>query len=494
MLEPCYFRPMPMSFNTSYSSYTRAPAIGGNGLYTTTMSQNFTPETRQRMRPWLEARINSGCIRGLEWLDREQKIFKVPWKHVGNREWSEDDGIIFKEWAVHTGRFREGVDQPDWPTWKTRFRCALTKLPDIRELKDRNKLDGQTEEPYRVYKFVPRNGDSNITSPAPSDVSVYSEDSPGTSPQHYPMIPSTVGHSMNNNSQSDQHMLSVGSLPSDIRDVEPQISYHSEIMDNIDGFSVGDCRGTSIEMRELEPDDGASQRQLALDLNDCKLYITVKYQLVTVFESLFMNPSGCRIYFDKELPLNPEEFEQMFGPRNAEPLRLPPSNIKNTHQQRLTMDLLNALDRGVYIRVVGGNIYATRKCRCRIYVSVPSINNSYDIIKLQRDQETLVYDVRSYFQPALERYIHQRGTKPSVEVVIGFGQHFSMDRESINSLLVSATVVHTEAHNLLSSISCTSPMSPGISVSKSDHLDRIMDVLQFTHIQPENEPQQQQCL
>lgn len=63
-----------------------------------------------------------------------------------------------KEWAVHTGRYREGVDQADWPTWKTRFRCALTKLPEIKELKQYNRLDGQTDEPFRVYQFVAKNG------------------------------------------------------------------------------------------------------------------------------------------------------------------------------------------------------------------------------------------------------------------------------------------------------------------------------------------------
>ena len=48
------------------------------------------------MRPWLENRINSGEIAGLEWIDKTQLIFKVPWKHVGNREWKEDDSQIFK--------------------------------------------------------------------------------------------------------------------------------------------------------------------------------------------------------------------------------------------------------------------------------------------------------------------------------------------------------------------------------------------------------------
>ena len=62
----------------------------------------------------------------------------------------------FQEWAVHTGRFTQGVDQADWPTWKTRFRCALTKLPDIKELKEQNQLEGNIAEPYRVYQFVQR--------------------------------------------------------------------------------------------------------------------------------------------------------------------------------------------------------------------------------------------------------------------------------------------------------------------------------------------------
>ena len=37
--------------------------------------------------------------------------------------------------------------------WKTRLRCALNKMPDIRELPDRSRLD--VSEPYRVYQLLP---------------------------------------------------------------------------------------------------------------------------------------------------------------------------------------------------------------------------------------------------------------------------------------------------------------------------------------------------
>jgi hypothetical protein len=56
-----------------------------------------------------------------------------------------------QEWAIQTGRYREGIDEEDYPTWKTRLRCAFNKAPDIEEVRDRRHLDGP--EPYRVYRF-----------------------------------------------------------------------------------------------------------------------------------------------------------------------------------------------------------------------------------------------------------------------------------------------------------------------------------------------------
>lgn len=53
-------------------------------------------QTRQRMRPWLESKVESGQIPGLAWIDREKKIFRVPWKHGGKHDWNEADSTIFK--------------------------------------------------------------------------------------------------------------------------------------------------------------------------------------------------------------------------------------------------------------------------------------------------------------------------------------------------------------------------------------------------------------
>lgn len=51
------------------------------------------------------------------------------------------------------GKYKEGVDKPDPPTWKTRLRCALNKSNDFDEIVERSQLD--ISEPYKVYRIIP---------------------------------------------------------------------------------------------------------------------------------------------------------------------------------------------------------------------------------------------------------------------------------------------------------------------------------------------------
>ncbi|XP_051734128.1 interferon regulatory factor 1b isoform X2 [Ctenopharyngodon idella] len=112
------------------------------------------PVSRMRMRPWLESRIDSNTIAGLVWVNKEEKMFSIPWKHAARHGWEVDkDACLFKQWAIHTGKFREGVTTPDPKTWKANFRCAMNSLPDIEEVKDKsiNKGCGAV----RVYRMLP---------------------------------------------------------------------------------------------------------------------------------------------------------------------------------------------------------------------------------------------------------------------------------------------------------------------------------------------------
>ncbi|XP_042311195.1 interferon regulatory factor 1 [Sceloporus undulatus] len=111
------------------------------------------PQTRMRMRPWLEKQINSNKIPGLSWINKEEKLFQIPWKHAAKHGWDlEKDACLFKNWAIHTGRYKEGDVQPDPKTWKANFRCAMNSLPDIEEVKDKSISKGSSA--VRVYRML----------------------------------------------------------------------------------------------------------------------------------------------------------------------------------------------------------------------------------------------------------------------------------------------------------------------------------------------------
>lgn len=111
------------------------------------------PVDRMRMRPWLEQQIKSGSFKGLEWVNEEQKIFQIPWMHAARHGWELDrDAPLFKNWAIHTGKYRPGIDKPDPKTWKANFRCAMNSLPDIEEVKDQSMKRGTNA--FRMYRML----------------------------------------------------------------------------------------------------------------------------------------------------------------------------------------------------------------------------------------------------------------------------------------------------------------------------------------------------
>ncbi|XP_039546314.1 interferon regulatory factor 2-like [Pimephales promelas] len=109
---------------------------------------------RLRLRPWLEEQIDSGRYPGVVWLDKSARVFQIPWKHAARHGWNiEKDATLFRNWAMHTGRYKPGIDKPDPKTWKANFRCALNSLTDVKELQDKSIKKGHNA--FRVYILLP---------------------------------------------------------------------------------------------------------------------------------------------------------------------------------------------------------------------------------------------------------------------------------------------------------------------------------------------------
>ncbi|KAI9531322.1 hypothetical protein NQZ68_000820 [Dissostichus eleginoides] len=61
------------------------------------------PVQRMRMRQWLENQIESSTVSGLNWVDKDTKMFSIPWKHAARHGWEmAKDPCVFKKWAIHT--------------------------------------------------------------------------------------------------------------------------------------------------------------------------------------------------------------------------------------------------------------------------------------------------------------------------------------------------------------------------------------------------------
>ena len=61
---------------------------------------------RQLMRPWLVEQVNKGDIPGLEWLNKDKTLIKIPWTHASRHGWDETrDSDLFRKWAQNTGIF-----------------------------------------------------------------------------------------------------------------------------------------------------------------------------------------------------------------------------------------------------------------------------------------------------------------------------------------------------------------------------------------------------
>lgn len=108
---------------------------------------------------WLTEQVDSGKHQGVIWVDYEQRIFKVPWKHASRNGWESKDVSLFKAWAIYTGRFREGVDAPRPALWKTNFRCAVNSHSSLKFLPEHSHKTG--DKAHRVIKIVDGPGKKN---------------------------------------------------------------------------------------------------------------------------------------------------------------------------------------------------------------------------------------------------------------------------------------------------------------------------------------------
>ncbi|XP_069469619.1 interferon regulatory factor 4 isoform X1 [Ambystoma mexicanum] len=380
---------------------THVTSCGGNG----------------KLRQWLIDQIDSIKYPGLVWENDEKSIFRIPWKHAGKQDYNQDeDAALFKAWALFKGKYREGIDKPDPPTWKTRLRCALNKSNDFEELVDRSQLD--ISDPYKVYRIIPEGlkkggKQSSIEEPQVLMSHPYTAPpSPFTSlqPSQAPnfMLPhERVWRDYAPEQPHPDFPYQCAGLPYGTR------AHHWQGSACDTGYQVTGsfyaCAPSEAQSPGL-PVEPSIRSGEAIALSDCRLHVCLYYHSTLVEEITTSSPEGCRISHGQSYDIG--RTDQVIFP-------YPEDNSLRKNIEKL----LSHLERGVLLWMAPDGLYAKRLCQSRIYWEGPLSTNNDRPNKLERDQACKLFDTEQFLSE-LQAYAHHGRPMPRFQIILCFGEEF----------------------------------------------------------------------
>ncbi|XP_063304414.1 interferon regulatory factor 5 [Pelobates fuscus] len=485
---------------------------------------------RIRLKPWLVAKVDSGLYPGLHWEDRDRKLFRIPWRHATRHiPIQDDENTIFKAWAKETGKFQEGVDEPDPAKWKANLRCALNKSREFKLLYDGTKetpmqpfkiyqlcdLPGQVEEPP-----VDENGceeEDEIDHMFPLlDISDESKNIPVSVPaihwrqnhlQHHPVVdpyiwpksePGFIRSCGSNAFHGRQELIQhnqtppapavTPSVPGTYAGVElspqPPLAPQTGVIPMPDLVPPPSNAVLPIQGVITAPIDQGIPEMLVspqmLPLTD--LEIKFLYRGKQAGSLVVSNPHGCRLFYSYIEP-TPEQVE-LFGPTTLEQVRFPGTEgIGNEKQKFYTNHLLDVMDRGLILSLQGQDIYAIRLCQCKVFWSGPCANNIHGPNPIEREKRVKLFSLETFLNELIACQKGQTNSLPPYEIFFCFGEEWP-DQKPKEKKLITVQVIPVAAR-LLSEIftgeSSWSADSIKLQISHPDLKDKMVEQFKELH-------------
>ncbi|XP_056270731.1 interferon regulatory factor 4-like [Pseudoliparis swirei] len=364
-----------------------------------------------KLRQWLIEQVNCGTYPGLVWENDEKSIFRIPWKHAGKQDYNRDeDAALFKAWALFKGKFREGVDKPDPPTWKTRLRCALNKSNDFEELVERSQLD--ISDPYKVYRIIPESAKKRPRlEDSPLSPVSYQVHSPYPAVQT--QIPQYVPTPEGGWRDFCQEQASLPELP--FTHCPPRsLPWQGQSMENgyqlrasIYSYGPADIQPSAFY---LDPSIRSAEA-----LSDFRLHVSVYFRDSLVREVTTSSPEGCHI-----TPCSPEE-KHYLPPGGPEVVPLPVESLSaQSRTEECPPSPPATLERGVLLWMGPDGLYARRLCQGRVYWQGGLSQYGDKPNTLEREVTCKLLHTQDYLTEIQSYGLHGRPL-PRFQVLLHFG-------------------------------------------------------------------------
>ncbi|XP_028670504.1 interferon regulatory factor 5 [Erpetoichthys calabaricus] len=464
---------------------------------------------RIRLKPWLIAQVNSGNYPGLQWISHEQKLFQIPWRHATRHiPTPEDDNTVFKAWALETGKYKEGFDEPDPAKWKANFRCALNKSREFKL-----KYDGTKKtpvEPFKIYEVCDQHSNEdqlededaddmildlrelNIDSTVPSYLENKQERlylNSISQPEQLNPAASNLGAIEDGSFET----LSTVPISMQYSEMIPADFVHGEFEPNnaIQGAINHQVVHGAIDHGVI-PAIPAPEGQPQMCINDLlirphmlpltDLDIKFQYRGRQAGSLTVSNPQGCRLYYGNLEP-TPDQVD-LFGPVTLQQVLFPdPAEIPNQKQMYYTNQLLDVMDRGLILEIHGQDIYAIRLCQCKVYWSGPGVFEQSGPNPIEREKKIKIFSLNSFLQ---ELILYQKGetnAPPPFEIYFCFGEVWP-DRKPKEKKLIIVQVVPVVARILTEMFSgelSWSTDSIRLQISNPDLKDQTVEQFKELH-------------
>lgn len=363
---------------------------------------------------WLMEQLETGQY-GLSYVG--PNTFRVPWKHNSRKDCNDEDGEIFKAWAVASGKINEFPN--DKARWKTNFRCALNNLRrHFKKIEDNSKSD----DPHKVYQIIKPESLQMQNSQEDSDPDIY------CSPTEYFPTGSEI-----NLLNIDMKALEISNnmtepLPYVNDYIIPQSS--PAVAEN---YQIVSAPGNDIEIVPEQPsyyEPNPAQFNPPQQPSIYDLEISIFYRKKEMLKTS-VNCQQLQLHY----PLEAQE------PQIQHAICFPSVECLIDHKQiEYTNRILSSIQRGLTLQVQQSGIFAYRQDRCHVFASTrdPTVAHpNPEKLPLNTPMQLLSFET---YLRELKNFKENNGCSPEYTINMCFGEKFPDGRALERKLIVVKVV------------------------------------------------------